>query len=179
MDDYIRIDFYSGNTFGFNRENGTFSQYNSLGQGMYRYYINNKMMKAGEDASNEHCFFVIDELKNYYFCYKLANDYRYADWYIKKNYIIPNILTDHVERIMIIPKGNVVINNVVEIPRINTDNYILINNEKIISKCIAAYKASEKNMDFLKSEINGSLVGDYIVLAVFDNDVIYQFLGDL
>lgn len=179
MDDYIGLDCYTGKTYGFNRENGMFSQFNSLGKGSYRYYINNKMIDVGKDASKEHCFLVMDESRNYNFCYKLANDYRYSDWYIKKDYTIPNIMTDHVKCIMIIPKENIVVNNVLEIPRVNTDNYLLINDERLISKCITTYKASNENLDFLKSEMNISLVGEYIVLAVFDNDAIYQFLGTL
>lgn len=93
--------------------------------------------------------------------------------------MIPSILTDHVKSIMIVPKSNLVIKFSRQIHRVNTENNLSISDEGVIDRCIIAYKNQNQNMSFLKSEFDISFNGDYIVLAVFDNDAIYQFLGNL
>lgn len=179
VDNYIDIDDYSGNTAGFNHNKEVFSSYNTIGAEEYMYYIDNKMIFAENCNSKEHCFFIKNKIGEFDFCYKIAPDYRYSELYIRNDYVIPSILTDHVKSIMIVPKSNLVIKFSRQIQRVNTENNLSISDERVIDKCITTYKNQNKNMNFLKAEINVSFSGDYVVLAVFDNDAIYQFLGTL
>lgn len=179
IDNYIDIDDYSRTTAEFNHSKETFSSYNNIGPEEYRYYIDNKMIFAENCDSKGHCFFIKNKTGEFDFCYKIVSDYRYSELYIRNDYVIPSILTDHVKSIMIVPKSNLVIKFSRQIQRVNTENNLSISDEGVIDKCIMAYKNQNKNMSFLKSEFDISFNGDYIVLAVFDNDAIYQFLGNL
>lgn len=179
LNNYINVIDYSESTGDFSRKKNNFSEYNMIALGEYRYYIDNEMLAYDMDDADEHHFFVNNATGDFNFCYKVTSSHRSSYWYVRKGYVIPNILTDHVKSVMIVPKNNVVLKNILEIPRLNTDKSLLITDIKIIDDCITAYEDQEKNMEFLKEKIDVSFKGDYIVLAVFDNDTIYQFLGYL
>lgn len=156
-----------------------------------KYYLDNCLMysdKTKPDKINPdeidyeelpgYYYFGTDE-NNLNFCLCVKDNYNGDQWYIRKNYTIPEIGKNKVKSLKIVPSGakQPYALNHCDFTRIDTSSAVEITDENLISQCVQAYQKGQYRFEFLSEYADANEDCCFFVLAEFENDSLYQSIG--
>lgn len=183
VNDYVAINemTFGGTSFADVNENwydfndGTYCMYN-------KYYVNNNVCIEEKSTDEAYRYYFGTDIQTPDLIFEVSSDYSNQRWLVKKQYQFPEVGYNKVKNILFIPMEH---ENYMDafspdkLQRLNQTAAVCVENEDLKEKIINDYLAENFDYDYISSYGIVDTTTEYLVLAEFENSVVFQCIGEI
>lgn len=182
FDDYININetTFGGRSFIDMNENwcdfddDAYCQYN-------KYYVNNNECIEETITDDAYRYYFGIDIKFPELIFEVASDYSKKEWLVRKQYQFPKVGSESIKNILLISTEHVGYMHTVHngLCRLNYSAAIVVEDETLKDKIINDYLVENFDYDYISSYGIVDTTTEYLVLAEFENSVVFQCIGEI
>ena len=161
-----------------------YSDENDAEHSLCSYYIDSDCCYSLKSYDNKKFFFGPDE-RDLQMCVKFVNGFSDARWHAREDYTLPDIKTERIKRLLVVgensvesdlSQGGISCFSIVENDKGNAE---YIYKRELIQSCVSQFEKGNYDLSSLNLCTPPNESDYYIVLAEFNDSVVYQCLGYL
>lgn len=183
VNDYININemTFGGTSFADMNEN--WYDFNDGTYCMYcKYYVNNNVCIEEKFIDEAYRYYFGTDIQTPDLIFEVSLDYSNQRWLVKKQYQFPKVGSESIKNILLISTEHVDYMHTSGhdgLCRLNYSAAIVVEDETLKDKIINDYLVENFDYDYISSYGLVDAMTEYLILAEFENSVVFQCIGEI